>query len=65
MQVKIYGLVGHSSGVVMSLEELELDELDTGREFIHRGRIYEIRSVMEVGDLLVINVVATMELPEA
>jgi len=65
MDIKIFGLVGHSGGVTMRLEDLELDELDLGREFIYRGHIYEIRSVMEQGDALVINVVATMEVPDA
>ena len=61
MDVIIYGLVGHAGSVRLPLEELELDDLATGREFAYQGRIYEIRSVQERDRALHMNVVMIME----
>ncbi len=64
MDVTIYGLLGHAGGVRMPLDDLEVDELESGREFIYHGRIYEIRSVAEHGEGMVLNVVMTLDTVE-
>jgi hypothetical protein len=57
MNVTVYGLVGHAGRVDLPLETLDLEELETGREFEYNGRIYEIRSVSDTDQGIRINVV--------
>lgn len=61
MDVIIYGLQGHSGGLRVSLDDLELDELEEGREFIFGGRIYEIRSITETAGGTLLNVVLALD----
>ena len=61
MDVIIYGLVGHAGSIRMPLDQLELDDLATGREFEYRGKVYEIRSISENADEVHMNVIMIME----
>lgn len=61
MDAIIYGLVGHAGSISMPLEDLDLDDLATGREFAYQGRIYEIRSITEGDSTVQMNVVMIME----
>ena len=61
MDAIIYGLVGHASSITMPLEDLDLDDLATGREFAYHGKIYEIRSITEGDGTVHMNVVMIME----
>ena len=45
----------------MPLEDLEVEELEVGREFVFDGMIYEIRSLMETDEGIMMNVVIVME----
>ena len=56
MDVYIYGITGQRE-VSMPLENLEVEELEVGGQFIFKGLVYEIRSVAEMGDRFLINVV--------
>ena len=56
MNVFIYGITGHKE-VSMPLEELEVEELEVGGQFIYKNNVYEIRSVAELEKGLLINVV--------
>ena len=56
MDVFIYGITGHRE-VSMPLENLEVEELEVGGQFIFKGLVYEIRSVAELEEKLLINVV--------
>ena len=60
MDVYIYGITGERE-VVMPLENLEVDDLDVGREILFKGVIYEIRSINELEKGILINVVQTMD----
>ena len=60
MNVTIFGIVGQRS-VEIPLEELEIDDLEVGREFVFRGKVYEIRSIAEANEGVLINVVLIME----
>ena len=40
MNVYIYGIVGHAGAVEMPLDDLDIDELEVGREFVYDGKIY-------------------------
>jgi hypothetical protein len=60
MNVTVYGLIGHAGKVDLPIEMLELEELETGREFEYNGRLYEIRSVTENGQGVRINVVMSV-----
>lgn len=60
MNVTIYGINGKKS-VVMPLDDLEIDELEEGREIVFSGRVYEIRSIFEQEDNYLINVILVME----
>ncbi len=61
MDVIIFGITGHRE-VRMPLDDLEVDDLEVGREFAFSGQIYEIRSLAEAeaGGILM-NVVLVME----
>ena len=61
MEVIIYGIVGHASSVRLPLDALDLDDLAVGREFTYHGRLYEIRSLSENGDTVLMNVVMILE----
>ena len=61
MNIFIYGIVGQAGALQMSLDELDIDELEVGREFMHRGKIYEIRSIYETGSDIRLNVVLSLE----
>ena len=61
MDVIIYGLVGHAGSIRMPLDRLELDDLATGREFEYRGKVYEIRSITENGDSIMMNVIMILD----
>ncbi len=61
MDAIIYGLVGHASSITMPLEDLDLDDLATGREFAYKGKIYKIRSITEGDGTVHMNVVMIME----
>lgn len=56
MNVIIFGVVGYKE-IRMPLEELEVDELEEGREFFLKGAIYEIRSINETERGILINVI--------
>ena len=60
MNVTIYGIIGQKT-VNMPLDNLEIDDLDVGREFVFKGKVYEIRSITEQEDNFLINVVLIME----
>ena len=60
MNVTVYGLIGHAGKVDLPVEMLELEELETGREFEYNGRVYEIRSVSENEHGVRINVVMSV-----
>lgn len=60
MNINIFGLLGHRE-VMMPLEELEVEELEVGRELVYEGKIYEIRSLTELDDYILMNVVIVME----
>jgi hypothetical protein len=62
MNVTVYGLVGHAGRVELPLESLDLEELEPGREFEYKGRIYEIRSVTDHEQGLRINVVMSVSM---
>lgn len=57
MNVTVYGLIGHAGRVEMPMDELNVEELETGSEFEYNGRVYEIRSVIENDQEIRINVV--------
>lgn len=59
--VIIFGLVGHAGALRMPLEQLDVDDLEPGREFILQGRIYEIRSVVDTEQGVQLNVVLAMD----
>ena len=61
MEAIIYGLVGHASSLRLPLDALDLDDLAVGREFTYHGRLYEIRSLSENGDTVLMNVVMILE----
>ncbi len=60
MTITIYGLVGYANKLQMPLENLEMEELAIGEEFMFKGKVYEIRSVAEDRDGYLINVSLTM-----
>jgi len=45
----------------MPLESLDVEDLEVGREFAYNGQIYEIRSLSETSDGILMNVVMVME----
>jgi len=45
----------------MPLEQLEVEELEVGRELVFGGKIYEIRSLTEMDAYILMNVVVVME----
>lgn len=59
MDAIIYGITGHRE-IVLPLDEMEIDELDIGEEFVFKGQIYEIRSLSEIERGLLMNVVQIM-----
>jgi hypothetical protein len=66
MMVSIYGIVGHAGAVEIPLDDLEIDELEVGREFLYRGKIYEVRSINDSsGQVIRMNVVITMDPSDA
>lgn len=60
MDVSIFGITGHQE-LRLPLEELEVEDLEVGREFVYKDKIYEIRSLTELESRLLMNVVVTME----
>lgn len=62
MIVTVYGLVGHAGRVELPVEMLDVEELETGREFEYNGRVYEIRSVTENEQGVRINVVMAVSM---
>ena len=60
MNITIFGIVGQRS-VEMPLEKLDVDDLEVGREFMFRGKVYEIRSIAESDIGFLINVVLILE----
>ncbi len=60
MDICIFGIVGHRE-LRMPLEQLEVEELEVGREMVFAGKIYEIRSLTEMEDYILMNVVIVME----
>ena len=60
MNITIFGILGQRS-VEMPLEKLDIDDLEVGREFLFRGKVYEIRSIAETDTGFLINVVLIME----
>ncbi len=60
MNITIFGIVGQQS-VEMPLEKLDIDELEVGREFLFRGKVYEIRSIADTVNGFLINVILIME----
>ncbi len=60
MNVIIFGIIGHRE-LRLPLEQLEVEDLEVGREFVFDGKIYEIRSLVETDDGILMNVVMAME----
>ncbi|MCZ6472568.1 MAG: hypothetical protein O7A08_03950 [SAR324 cluster bacterium] len=60
MNVIIFGITGHRE-LRLPLEQLEVEDLEVGREFVFDGKIYEIRSLVETDDGILMNVVVAME----
>ena len=60
MDINIFGIIGHRE-VTMPLEQLDVEELEVGRELVFEGKIYEIRSLTEMHDHILMNVVIVME----
>ena len=60
MNIRIFGISGHRE-ISMPLEDLEVEELEVGREMVFAGKIYEIRSLTEMDDHILMNVVIVME----
>lgn len=60
MDIIIYGITGHRE-LRMPLESLDVEDLEVGREFAYNGQIYEIRSLSEMNDGILMNVVMVME----
>ncbi|MCZ6627335.1 MAG: hypothetical protein O7E56_03800 [SAR324 cluster bacterium] len=60
MNVIIFGITGHRE-LRLPLEQLEVEDLEVGREFVFDGKIYEIRSLVETDDGILMNVVMAME----
>jgi len=58
--VTIYGLMGHAGHLRVPLETLDVEELERGEEFVYNGKIYQIRSVIERGHDVIINVMLAM-----
>jgi len=56
MLLQIYGLLGHAGRFDMPLDDLEVEELEPGEEFLFNGRVYEIRSVYHLEETVTINV---------
>ncbi len=56
MNVIIFGITGHRE-LRLPLEQLELEDLEVGRDFVFNGTIYEIRSLVETDDGILMNVV--------
>jgi len=56
LDVYIFGITGHRE-LVIPLEDLEVEDLDVGGQFVYNGLVYEIRSVAELDKGLIINVV--------
>ncbi len=63
VNVYIYGIIGQAGALQMPLDDLDVDDLDVGREFMHGGKIYEIRSIYHVGQDIRMNVVMATEPP--
>ncbi len=61
MNIQIYGIIGQAGALEIPLDEFDIDELEIGREFMHRGKVYEIRSLHDTGTVLRINVVVSMD----
>ena len=61
MNLHIYGIIGHRL-VTIPLDDLDLDDLDAGEEFVFKDRVYEIRHLEEYADHIQLNVVLKMEL---
>ncbi len=49
MKLIIFGVTGHQE-LHMPLDDLEVEDLEVGREFPFNGQIYEIRSLFETED---------------
>lgn len=60
MDISIFGIIGQRE-VLMPLEHLDVEELEVGRELVFDGKIYEIRSLTEMDDHILMNVVIVME----
>ena len=60
MKVSIFGITGYRE-ITIPLEELAIEDLDVGREFVFNNQIYEIRSIAEIENKVIMNVVQTME----
>ena len=60
MKVTLYGITGYRE-LTLPLDDLDIEELETGSEFVYRGTIYEIRSINEREGGLMMNVVVAME----
>lgn len=60
MTVTIYGLLGHAGRLDVSLDSLDVEDLAPGEEFVFNGRVYEIRSVLDSGEAMLLNVSLVM-----
>ena len=61
MDVHIFGILGQPRAVIIPLEELEVEELEVGQEFIYAERSYEIRSIFRLEDAIQLNVMMTLD----
>ncbi|MDH5751476.1 MAG: hypothetical protein OEZ59_03555 [Deltaproteobacteria bacterium] len=58
-EITVYGLMGYAREFRLPLESLDVEDLEPGEEFSYQGHIYQIRSVFQKNDELLINVTMT------
>ena len=61
MELTVYGLLGYSGFLKLPIESLDLEELELGEEFIYEGKVYQIRSMIEHGENITLNVTMSMD----
>ena len=65
MMVTIYGLLGHAGKLVLPLEHLDVEELAPGQEFVFEQSLYQIRSVLQQAETVLLNVTMVMQAARA
>ena len=61
MELTVYGLLGYSGYIRLPIESLDLEELELGEEFVYQGKVYQIRSMIEQGENITLNVTMSMD----